>query len=153
MDNNWKFVHLGMPVKDLDESIENFKKLGIASFKPEFLIDSSKFEEYLVYGKTPDPVVKTRVVLGSMGPVGVELLQPVQGVTIHKEFLESHGEGIGHIAYMVEDLESEISKLEKSGFSVILSFTPKGAKLRRGVYIDTRSKFSGQITELIQKDS
>ena len=150
METNWKLVHLGMPVQDLDKSMENFKAMGIASFKPEFMIDSSNFDEYLVYGKTPDPVVKTRGVLGKIGLVGIELLQPFQGETVHKEFLESNGEGIGHLAYLVDDLEAEIAKLEEQGFPVILSFKPKGFEKRTGVYVDTRSKFSNLITELLQ---
>jgi hypothetical protein len=44
------------------------------SAQTEFLIDSTKIAEYLIYGKTPDPVVKTQGVVGQMGPLGVELL-------------------------------------------------------------------------------
>ncbi|MBU2647118.1 VOC family protein [bacterium] len=150
MESTWKLVHVGIPVRDLDKAIEDYKSLGVASFKPEYLIDSSNFGEYLVYGKTPDPAVKTRVAIGEVGPLGIELLQPVQGKTVHREFLESVGTGIGHIAYAVEDLEAEIAKLVEKGFPVILSFTSKGEERRRGVYIDTRSKFSNLIIELIQ---
>ncbi len=150
MESTWKMVHVGIPVLDLDKSIEDYKSLGVASFNPERLIDSSNFAEYLVYGRTPDPVVKTRVALGQVGTLGIELLQPIQGETVHKEFLESTGQGIGHIAYAVEDLEAEIAKLVEKGFPVILSFTDKGQERRRGVYIDTRSKFSNLITELVQ---
>ena len=76
--SNWKFHHLGIPVRDLDRSREAYEALGTASFRQEFVIDSSRIEEYLVYGKTPDPVVRTRAIMGTVGPVGVELLQPVQ---------------------------------------------------------------------------
>ena len=106
--------------------------------------------EYLVYGKTPDPVVKTRGVMGKVGPVGVELLQPVQGHTVHKELLESSGEGVGHIAYTVDDLEAEAAKLVERGFPVILSIIPAGKTSRSAVYFDTRSKFSNLIIELMQ---
>lgn len=151
MESNWRIRHLGIPVKDLDKSLSDYGALGNATFQPEFLIDSSKFAEYLVYGKVPDPVVKTRAVLGTVGPVGVELLQPVQGETVHKELLETTGEGIGHIAFGVDDLEGEVTKLTERGFPVILSITPPGRTERTAVYIDTRSAFSNLIIELIQE--
>jgi len=149
MENNWKLNHIGMPVENLDKTVTNFKPLG-TSFQQEFLIDSSKFAEYLVYEKTPDPVVKTRAMFAQLGPLRIELLQPVEGHTVHKEFLESVGEGIGHIAYTVDDLEAETAKLVEKGFPVILSIIPQGQKQRSAVYIDTRSKFSNLIIELIQ---
>lgn len=151
MERNWKLVHVGIPVRDLDKSLADYDSLGLASFRPEFLIDSSRFEEYLVYGKTPDPIVRTRAALGQIGPLGVELLQPVEGETVHKELLESTGEGIGHIAYAVEDLEGEAAKLVEKGFPIILSITPPGQTRRSAVYIDTRSKLSNLIIELIQE--
>ena len=85
-----------------------------------------------------------------MGPLGIELLQPVQGETVHKELLESTGEGIGHVAYTVDDLEEETAKLVERGFPVILSIRPAGQTKRSAVYIDTRSKFSNLIIELMQ---
>jgi methylmalonyl-CoA/ethylmalonyl-CoA epimerase len=149
MENTWKLRHVGIPVRDLDKSKKDYQSLGIASFQPEFVIDSSRFAEYLVYGKTPDPVVKTRVAMGQVGPLSVELLQPLQGETVHKELLEKTGEGIGHIAYMVDDLEEETAKLVEKGFPVILSIIRSGQTRRSAVYIDTRSRFSNLIIELI----
>lgn len=150
MENTWKLRHVGIPVRDLDKSREAYRSLGIASFQQEFVIDSSKFAEYLVYGKTPDPVVRTRVAMGQVGPLGVELLQPLQGETVHKELLEKTGEGIGHIAYTVDDLEAETVKMMEKGFPVILSIIPRGQTRRSAVYLDTRRKFSNLIIELIQ---
>jgi catechol 2,3-dioxygenase-like lactoylglutathione lyase family enzyme len=150
VESTWKLHHLGIPVWDLDAAIESYTSLGVASFQPQFLIDSTKAAEYLVYGKTPEPPVKTRGVMGRMGPVGVELLQPVEGETVHKERLESNGEGVGHIAYTVDDLEVETAKLLARGFPVILSITPAGRTKRSAVYIDTRSSCSNLIIELIQ---
>jgi methylmalonyl-CoA/ethylmalonyl-CoA epimerase len=150
MENTWKLHHVGIPVRDLDKSIKDYQSLGTASFQPEFVIDSSRFAEYLVYGKTPDPVVKTRVAMGQVGPLRVELLQPLQGETVHKELLEKTGEGIGHIAYTVDDLEEETAKLVEKGFPVILSIIRSGQTRRSAVYIDTRGSFSNLLIELIQ---
>jgi len=150
MESTWKLRHVGIPVRDLDKSREDYRSLGIASFQQEFVIDSSKFAEYLVYGKIPDPIVRTRVAMGQVGPLGVELLQPLQGETVHKELLEKTGEGIGHIAYTVDDLEAETAKMVEKGFPVILSITPRGQTRRSAVYLDTRKQFSNLIIELIQ---
>ncbi len=148
--SSWKLHHVGIPVKDLDKSLAAYKSLGIASFQPEFLIDSSLIEEYLVYGKTPDPVVKTRGAMGNIGPLGIELLQPVSGNTVHKELLDSTGEGIGHIAYTVENLEQEAAEMVAQGIPIILSIRHKGQTTPGAIYFDTRNKLSKLIIELIQ---
>jgi methylmalonyl-CoA/ethylmalonyl-CoA epimerase len=150
MKSAWKLLHVGIPVLDLDKSMKDYRTLGLAPFQQEFLIDSTKFAEYLVYGKTPDPVVKTRGVMGQVGPLGIELLQPLEGETVHKELLEKTGGGIGHIAFAVDDLEEETAKLVEKGFPVILSIKRSGQTQRSAVYIDTRARFSNLIIELIQ---
>ncbi len=151
MKENWTFHHIGIPVADLDKSIQDYGTLTTqTSFKQTFVIDSSKAAEYLVYGSPPDPNVQTRAVMGQIGPLGIELLQPVQGDTVHRELLETKGEGVGHIAFTVEDLETETAQLEAQGFDVILSIKPAGSHNRSAVYIDTRSRLSGLIIELMQ---
>ncbi|MDE0757862.1 MAG: VOC family protein [Pseudomonadales bacterium] len=151
MKESWTFHHIGIAVVDLDKSMQDYGTLTAqTSFKQTFVIDSSKAAEYLVYGKPPDPVVRTRAVMGQVGPLGVELLQPVQGDTVHSELLEAKGEGVGHIAFTVEDLEAETAQLEAQGFEVILSIKPAGGNNRSAVYIDTRGRLSGLIIELMQ---
>lgn len=149
MESHWTFHHLGIPVLDLDQAMATYRQMG-ATFEPEFRIDSRKAGAYLVYGKTPEPAVVTRGVMGRMGPMGVELLQPLQGETVHKELLETKGEGVGHIAYTVDDLETEVSRLVGRGCPEILSITPAGRSERSAVYIDTRDKLSNLIVELMQ---
>ena len=64
--------------------------------------------------------------------------------------LERAGEGVGHVAYTVDDLEAETAKLVERGFPVILSIRHAGNDTRSAVYLDTRSKFSNLIIELMQ---
>ena len=64
--------------------------------------------------------------------------------------VESSGEGVGHIACTVDDLEAEAAKLVERGFPVILSIIPAGKTSRSAVYFDTRGKFSNLIIELMQ---
>ncbi len=86
-ESHWKLHHVGIPVNNLDVAMEAYTSLGVASFGQEFRIDSTASAEYLVYGRTPEPAVITRGIMGRVGPLAVELLQPVQGETVHKELL------------------------------------------------------------------
>jgi len=150
MHSDWQLAHLGIPVADLDQAIERYSALG-ATFREEFRIDSSRVEEYLVYGQVPDPVVITRGIMGEYAGVPVELLQPVQGHTVHRELLEQSGEGVGHLAYYVDDIEKEKNAMEALGCPVILSIRHTGQSVPGAVYMDTRGKLSNLITEFIQK--
>ncbi len=53
-------------------------------------------------------------------------------------------------AYTVINLEEETAKLVEKGFQVILSIIRSGQTRRGAVYIDTRSRFSNFLIELIQ---
>ena len=60
-----------------------------------------------------------RLARGDMGGIGLELIQPLKGRSVYGEFLEKKGEGIHHLAFMVEDLDAEIADMEKRGFKVV----------------------------------
>ena len=58
-----------------------------------------------------------------VGPVDVELVQPVDGPSIYKEWLDEHGEGVHHIAVMratMEDAAETEEYFEKLGAPVIM---------------------------------
>ncbi len=150
MENNWKFHHVAVVVWDMDKAVEYYQSLGIATFQPEFMLDSSTYVDYSykVYGKTPDTIDKTRMRFVQIGSFQIELIQPVEGEPIYKEFLNSKGEGAHHIAFTVDDLDEETAKLVEKGIIIITR-----AKLSIGVgfaYFDT-GKVGNLITELIQQ--
>ena len=146
---SWKFHHMAVVVWDMDKAVEYYQSLGIATFKPEFVLDSSTYTDYKVYGKTPNTIDKTRMRFAQIGPFQLELVQPVEGEPIYREFLKSKGEGVHHIAYTVDDLDEETAKLVEKGISVITRVT-----LQTGTsfaYMDVR-KVGNVIIELIQMD-
>ena len=71
------------------------------------------------YGK---PANDFRLIVKSamMGRVEFELIQPVSGESVLMEFLEKKGEGINHLAFLVDDIEKERVNLQKKGFNVVL---------------------------------
>ena len=119
MGNNWQLHHIGVVVRDMDKVVEYLQSLDIAEFQPERMVESAALPEYTIHGKTPQIPIKLRVRFAQIGPVAFELLQPIEGETLQKKFLDSQGEGVEHVAFMVDDLDKETAELVKRGLPVI----------------------------------
>jgi len=144
---NWQFQHLGLEVRDLDKAVEYFQSLGFTLVpRPEVIAGSNSYRNFKMYGKTPDTEIKTRIRFIEKGSVQYELPQPLEGYSIHNEFLDEKGEGISHVCYGVDDLDKEVAELAKQGCPVILSGeVPDRARF---AYVDAR-KIGGLIYELV----
>jgi hypothetical protein len=58
-----------------------------------------------------------------VGDMGFELLQPLEGPSIYKEWLETHGEGLHHVAVMLHDFDESTElkrKFADVGASVLM---------------------------------
>ena len=135
---------IGVIVRDLDEAVRHYEALGIGPF--ESTQGAAPIVDRQVYGK-PAPDVKNRIGITRMGTVEMELVQPISGKSVQREFLEKHGEGINHLGFRVGDIEAETARLVAKGFRVISSGrTTAGGAF---VYLDT-DKVGGIVFELIQ---
>ncbi len=135
--------HIGVTVRDMDKAVAHYQSLGIGPFKP---LDTTLLRDKHLHGK---PVTDARLVIkiAKIGQVEFELVQPVSGESIHKEFLEEHGEGISHLGFFVDDLDKEVAKLVAKGLKVVT-----GGKFTGGgglAYLGT-DKVGGVFFELIQ---
>ena len=86
MDDNQKFAHLGMPVRGLEKILEAYKKQGFTELIRKFTIDSSDYEEYLVYGKTPDSVVITKAAFCKIGTILLNCCNRFRGIRCANSF-------------------------------------------------------------------
>ena len=140
-----KVCQVGVIVKDVDKAVEYYQSLGIGPFessKTAHLVTDRK-----VYGKPADDVKNKARLAQMMGQLYLELVQPVEGESIQKDFLETKGEGINHLGFFVDDIDKETAKLVEKGFKVISSTRYAGGG---GIaYFDT-DKVGGVIFELIQ---
>lgn len=129
-------------VRDVQRAAAYYASLGLGPFEP---LKLTRIERS-VYGRRADDVANKSLV-ARMGPVQFELLQPVSGASIQKEFLEKRGEGINHLGFLVDDIDKEVEKLAARGFKVISSVKYLGGG---GVaYLDT-DRIGGVLFELIQ---
>ena len=68
-----------------------------------------------------EPVDLTlHVSLGYAGDLQLELIQPVSGPGIHREFLDAHGPGLHHVCFAVDDVDAACAAAEAAGVPVLM---------------------------------
>ncbi len=129
-----KIEHLGIAIKNLETSDHLFAKLlGIEPYKQESVEREG---------------VKTSFFM--VGDSKIELLEATNEESPIAKFIEKKGEGIHHIAFAVDDIFAEITRLKAAGF-VFISEVPKdGADNKLVVFLHPKST-NGVLVELCQE--
>jgi methylmalonyl-CoA/ethylmalonyl-CoA epimerase len=146
MPKNWKFAHAALVVKDMEKTIKYFQALDVGPFPPFLGGPGMKFTGKTVRGKPSDYDMDLRIGRSDMGGLGIELIQPLKGKSVYSEFLEEKGEGLHHLAFMVENLDTEIADMEKRGFKVVQTGAMPNTKW---AYFESE-KPGGMLIELCQ---
>ncbi len=129
-----KIEHIGIAVKNLKESNELFSKLF---GEPQYKMEEVKSEG-----------VKTSFF--KVGENKIELLEATKKDSPIAKFINKKGEGIHHIAFAVDDIESEIKRLKKEGFNVLNETPKKGADNKLVAFLHPKSS-NGVLIELCQE--
>lgn len=129
-----KIEHIGIAVKDLEESNGLFSKLF---GQPHYKIETVESEG-----------VKTSFF--NVGTNKIELLEATKPDSPIAKFIEKKGEGIHHIAFDVDDIEAEIKRLKKEGFVVLNEIPKKGADNKLVTFLHPKSS-NGVLIELCQE--
>ncbi len=69
------------------------------------------------------------VSLAYAGDLQLELIQPVEGPTIHAEFLAAHGPGLHHVCFEVEDVEAACAAAQSAGVPVLMRGSMMGGEI------------------------
>lgn len=129
-----KIEHIGIAVKNLEEANKTYKAiLGVESYKTEKVesegVDTSFFK---------------------VGDSKIELLAATNPESPIAKFLEKRGEGIHHLAFNVEDIQSEIERLKGEGFVLLNDFPKSGADNKLVAFMHPKSA-NGVLVELCQE--
>ena len=143
---NLNFAQIGWVVKDIAAAERFFKDtMNIGNFSKAEIIRAQDFEA-TYFGKPSNAENLTSMVFS--GGTFIELIQPVSGKSIFKDYLDKNpAGGIQHVAYgtSADNLDKVISHFADRGFPVISSFNHPIAKI---VFFDT-SKEIGVMTEIM----
>ncbi len=139
---------VGVVVKDLDKAVEYYSS--------NFGIGPWRFTE----GDYPEAHVrnqihrwKYRIAFANLGPVEFELIQNMEGRSIHSEFLEKGNEGLHHLGFFFtkEEKDRVITELAKKKVKVMQdgkSLSHSGSY----AYVDS-DQIGGVIFEFIHRPS
>ncbi|HPQ45583.1 MAG TPA: methylmalonyl-CoA epimerase [Syntrophales bacterium] len=126
-----KISHIGLAVENLAEARAFFQEtFGVSAS------DQEKFGE-LVFSFIP------------MGEVNLELLQSTEPDGTIAKFIRSKGQGVHHICFEVEDIQSELDSLKDQGIKLINEKPYRNAHKEQVAFIHPKSTF-GALIELIQ---
>lgn len=127
--------HIGIAVKDLDASIETFRKL----FQFE-KVHREEVEEQ-----------KVSVASFKVGDVLMELTSPTADDSPIAKFIEKRGEGIHHIAFETDDINSDLKRLGDENIKLINETPRQGAHDMLIAFLHPKST-NGVLTEICQEN-
>jgi len=129
-----RLTHIGIAVKSLEKSSGLFAKLfGMNEGHTEEVADQ-----------------KVKATFFSIGEGGIELLEPTSPDSTIAKFIEKRGEGIHHLSFEVDDIEAEIARLKREGFTLIDDVPRVGADGFRVAFLHPKST-NGVLIEISQR--
>lgn len=129
-----KIEHLGIAVANLQDSITMFEKLlNTTCYKTEEVVSEG-----------------VRTAFFQVGESKIELLEATNPDSPIAKFIDKQSGGIHHIAFEVEDIESEMKRLKALDFILIQESPKDGADNKRIAFLHPKST-NGVLVELCQE--
>lgn len=131
--SNLKVDQLGFVFKDIEKQAKMMESLyGI----PKFALMEQKDLPIKYRGK--DTKITIKIAISRFFNTQIELIQLTKGECVYKEFLDAGREGLHHVSFFIENLDSYIDEFQKHAINVIhYGFIGK----QRWAYFDTEKSF------------
>jgi methylmalonyl-CoA/ethylmalonyl-CoA epimerase len=129
-----KIEHIGIAVKDLSNSIPLYEVLlNTPCYKTEEVVSE-----------------KVRTAFFSVGDSKIELLESMDPEGVIARYIDKKGEGIHHIAFAVEDIRSEMARLQAAGFELLSPEPKPGADNKLVCFLHPKGT-NGVLVELCEE--
>jgi len=129
-----KIEHLGIAVKDLEESEKLFESLfNVKVYKREWVESQEVMTSFLRIGNSK-----------------VELLQATTENSTIQKFLDKRGPGFHHVAFAVSNIENEMKRLREEGFTLLSEKPTKGADNKMVCFLHPKTT-NGLLVELVEE--
>jgi methylmalonyl-CoA epimerase len=129
-----KIDHLGIAVRSISDSLVFYREaLGLELTSTERVDDQG-----------------VHVALLPVGESRIELLEPVSEETPVGRFIAKRGEGLHHICYEVDGLDSKLKELSAQGVRLLDGYPRRGAEGHMVAFLHPASA-NGVLVELVEK--
>src|SRR5687767_1548424 len=125
--------HIGVATDDLDSALALYEGSMAMPLSHRETVEEQGVEAILL----------------DVGPCHVELLSPLGPDTPVGKFLAKSGPGLHHVAYRVDDINSELVRLAEAGIQLIDAEPRTGIRQSQVAFLHPRST-GGVLTEIVQ---
>ncbi len=129
-----KLDHIAIAVRNIEERLKIWTH--VLNLKLEFIKD------------VPDQKVKVAVL--DINGQHIELLEPLEETSTISKFIEKKGEGLHHLCFEVENIESMLLNMKKQGIKLIDEVPKIGASGKKIAFIHPKD-MGGVLIELTQE--
>lgn len=140
-----KLGQIGYVVTDINKTMAYYK-------------DTFGIGPWILQDERPDPCIEKekeihpllRIALAYLGPVQIELIQVVEGESLHLNHVKESKGGVHHLGFMVKDINKRLDACRKMGIGILQQGTIKDTGLTVDyAYLDTVDQ-AGIILEFMQ---
>ncbi|TLU94128.1 methylmalonyl-CoA epimerase [Dyadobacter sediminis] len=126
--------HIGIAVNELEKAEELFSTLfNIMPYKRENIASQGVITSFFRINQTK-----------------IELLEATGPDSVIAKFIEKKGEGFHHLAFEVDDIQLEMERLKKEGFTLLSEAPVIGADNKLVCFLHPKST-NGMLIELCQE--
>jgi methylmalonyl-CoA/ethylmalonyl-CoA epimerase len=129
-----KLEHIGIAVKNLEESIPVFEKLLNTPCYKQEKVDSEN----------------VNTAFFKKGESKIELLESTTEDGVIGKYIDKKNEGIHHLAFEVANIETEMKRLLEAGFVLLNTAPKKGADNKLVCFLHPKST-NGVLIEICQE--
>jgi 4-hydroxyphenylpyruvate dioxygenase-like putative hemolysin len=139
-------TQIGLIVKNIDETSRTYANI-FGTKKPPIMETAAK-EKTLIEYKGQPTEGRAKLAFFKFKNITLELIEPIGGPSTWQEFLDTHGEGVHHIAFQVKNTKSKIELLAQQGLELEQKGNYTGGHY---AYIDGKKSLKLML-ELLEND-
>jgi methylmalonyl-CoA/ethylmalonyl-CoA epimerase len=133
-------------VRDIEKTLQAWAKLLGVEVPQWHITDTLDVSQMRYHGQPSE--ARAKLAFFKLGQVSLELIEPVGAPSTWQEFLDQHGEGLHHIAFMVQGMDRVLARLETTQIPLVQRGDYKGG---RYAYVDGMPEL-GTVLELLEND-
>jgi len=145
--NGTKIVQIAIVVRDVEKYAKSYAEFfGVEV--PEVIISETEDKAKTRYHGRPTKA-RVKQAFFRFDNITLELLEPVGGPSTWKEFLDSNGEGVHHIAFEIKGMDDRIAEMQGRGVTLIQQGQWTDYSGGRYAYFDSNDRLA-VILELLE---